>query len=164
MSLQNGQNEPERAASSPARSPASDKSWHGKDAQARLATPGRSAVVSFGDVADDEPIGPPIGGVCRRFPPIDVVREETRPFRAQSSAGHAAAAEELVERHCGSVTPPKLTLMPFASPNAPYGKTPVACARSGGTNNLTPKSSQLAPVCGPAAGLRSLLIVKPSNG
>src|SRR5271157_3682096 len=46
INRQNGQNVPERSPSRPAPAPASERSWHGKDAHASRAVPGTSAVVS----------------------------------------------------------------------------------------------------------------------
>ena len=46
IKLQNGQNVPERSPFKPAPPPASERSWQGKDAQARSTAPGISLVVS----------------------------------------------------------------------------------------------------------------------
>jgi hypothetical protein len=68
MSFTNGQNEPERPASRPPRSPAIDRSWHGNDAQARSATPERSAAVSEATSPTIRWVAPQLAAYDAAFP------------------------------------------------------------------------------------------------
>ena len=95
---QKPQKAPERAPSRPSpRAPASDRSWHGNEAQARSARPGEIGGAKRGDVGYPKLPTSPIGGVSRALARIDVVGEQAPPLWLKSGARHAAAAKELVE-------------------------------------------------------------------